>query len=316
MMNPAGILSSLEGYALIAGVILAGVIIWRARAKGQTLVLRKFTLRHEPGAREEPVIEIIGRRGGVIAFILTLLGLDPQTVFTVNCSEIECRSTSLGGQVSVFVPISRVASVTAGVVKPIGYLIMAALVTIAGLLIGVEARDGAVFAIALLVAIAFCVVYFISKMVLIGVSSNAGPEILLFFRPSVLEAQPVDVRKAIQTVETIREFVAAASASAPQPSDATPQRSLFKPEQVTAAQATWRAEPTTPAGDRYRGSNNLEAKAKEELRQAVHMFNSGKHSEAIDAFNEIVSRYPFTPAADKAKEYLRMIEEHKWRRHR
>ncbi len=64
-------------------------VVWRALARSPVLVLRRFELRSHPQKTETPLVEIVGRNPGIIAFMLTVMGLNDQTTFSINTFEVE-----------------------------------------------------------------------------------------------------------------------------------------------------------------------------------------------------------------------------------
>ena len=161
-----------------------------------------------PQASGQPLVEIVGRPAGVIAFVLTVLQLQPQTKLIATDSGIEYEMASLFGQIQKFIPMSRVASMSAGLHKPVGYLIVAGLLFLIGAMISVQIGSSIPIVVALVFQRTFLVGYFISKSVLFEmIKSNAGIEISLCFRPGVIEGMPVDSDVALAAAGVIRDLI-------------------------------------------------------------------------------------------------------------
>src|ERR1700752_3691306 len=94
-----------------------------ARRSSATLVLQKLSVHRAPQPNEAPIVEIIGRSQGVIAFILTSMGFSASTRLTVNRIEVRCESASLFGQRFQFIPLRCMDPLAAGLHKPIGRLL-------------------------------------------------------------------------------------------------------------------------------------------------------------------------------------------------
>jgi hypothetical protein len=266
---------ALELGVLLAVALLALRVIWRARAKGSTLVLRRFELRTYPQEPETPVVEIVGRSPGIIAFLLTNMQLEDQTTLTVNNSQVECRSSSLFGHMIKFIPLTRVASVTAGVRKPVEYLVLAAMLLLGGLSGSVAMDDATPVAVAILFAAACTVAYFISKKIILEISSNAGLEVSLRFKPALIEGVPVDIRKALAAVGVIRDLV------------------------------VWRSRENVL--QEARALTDPELAARDALAAAVQVYKAGRKDEAISQLLEVVKRYPSTRAANTARQNLQKL---------
>ena len=110
--------------AVVAVVFIVGAL-GAFGSRATKLVLQKL-VAHEPALGEaSPVIELVGRQQGIISFALTLLGLSPITEFKVTHDEVCFNATSMFGRQNQAVPLRAISSVTAGVQKPISYLLFA-----------------------------------------------------------------------------------------------------------------------------------------------------------------------------------------------
>ena len=108
-------------------------------------------------------MEIVGRVQGVVAFVLSLLGFSPITRFTIAGAELRCQSSSLFGQRSQFIPLRCLATMAAGIHKPIATLVWAAMFVLLGFYISFAMGSWGPIAIALIFAIA-CVVSYVLSM--------------------------------------------------------------------------------------------------------------------------------------------------------
>ena len=174
---------------IVAGVLLAVIVpIVRAGTRRASLVLRSFDVHCTPQSPGQPLVEIVGRPAGIIAFVLTVLQLQTQTKLSTTDSGIEYEAASLFGQVKKFIPLSRVASMSAGLHKPVSYLIVAGVLFLFGVVFSMESGSSIPLVAALVIAAILVVGYFTSKSILFEIKSNAGIEISLCFRPGVIEA--------------------------------------------------------------------------------------------------------------------------------
>jgi hypothetical protein len=184
---------------------------------GPALVLRKFSVSGAPSKQEDPVIEIEGRKPGLIAFFLTLIGIDASTSLIVTPRDIRFRKGSLYGEITSMMPLTAVASAHAGFAKPIGYLIAAGAVLFASLGLGIgahsELRHGgggagvAVLILGVLVSLVLVVSYFLSRKMAVFVESSGGTTVGLVFKQSIIEGVTVDIDKVKSLVDIIRELV-------------------------------------------------------------------------------------------------------------
>lgn len=176
---------------------------------GPALVLRKFSVTMAPSKQGAPVIEVEGRKPGVVAFLLTLMGIDTTTKLLVTTRDIQFRKGSLFGEITSMMPLTAVASAHAGFAKPVGHLIAAGVILMAS--IGAVGVGGyfAIGMVLLVVAAVLVVAYFLSKKMAVFVESSGGATFGLIFKPSVIEGVTVDIEKVKVVVDVIRELVIA-----------------------------------------------------------------------------------------------------------
>ncbi|HAB12173.1 MAG TPA: hypothetical protein DCE47_10835, partial [Planctomycetaceae bacterium] len=142
-----------------------------------------------------------------MAFFLSLIGFSPITRFILAGNELRCQSASLFGQSSQTIPINHIATLSAGVRKPVGNLVAAAVFLLGGILLSVSTEDVIASAIGLVLATVLVIGYVLAKSFFIMVHPEGGPEIALRFQPNVIEGIPIDVERALSVVAVIRDMV-------------------------------------------------------------------------------------------------------------
>lgn len=171
------------------------------RSIGPTLVLREFVL--DEYTRSGTYVQIVGRAPGLVAYVLTAMGIDAETTLTVGDSDIFLRSASLCGETHQVIPLSSVASTHCGYQKPIGFVFVGILFAVLGLIAGSFAATAFLLAIG-----AICVLlYFLRKNLTITVETNGGLIIGLRFRPSVIEGVAVAMDRSLRTIRLINRQV-------------------------------------------------------------------------------------------------------------
>jgi hypothetical protein len=157
---------------------------------GPALVLKSFQVDSHTGQ-----VRILGRAPGLVAWFLSLIGLDATTELMVTPSDIWLRSASFFGEISTLCPIRQVATMRVGYAKHVQYLILAAITlpTILGPII-------------------FVILYFLEKRIVLIVESTGGGVLSIAFKPSIIENVQVDVEKAKEVVGIINRHVAIAHA--------------------------------------------------------------------------------------------------------
>jgi hypothetical protein len=205
-----GIIGSSTAILLIfAGIMSAFRRKGNTTISGPTLVLKKFEIKKAPASDKDEIINIIGRAGGLIAWFLTLIGLETEYYLKVTAREIRIKRSSLFGQYHDVAALTSVSSVHCGYLKPIGYLFIAFLLIISGLFTWIFRDDGRVshFLGGLIAGSVFILLYWLLKKIQILVLTRSGYPLGLVFKRSVIENVSVDIEKAKLTVELINNLV-------------------------------------------------------------------------------------------------------------
>ena len=290
--------------AILVGMLSLLVAVRLARRSGATLVLQKFSVHQEPQPEGAPIVEIIGRSQGLIAFMLTTMGFSASTKLTVTNAEVRCESASLFGQRFQFIPLRCVGTLAAGLHKPIMTLLTAAGLVLFGGYCWIFQHSATAFAIAIIIAAALVVLYFFSKKFFIEVYPNGGPVISLLFKPSAIEGVPIDIDQALAVIAVLRDVVASEGrlsvvtqrTNSPPPLNRAP---LPIPVQ--------QQEPTSNNSPRDIPAADTESEAKVVFAHAKQLFDSGQKSQAIQVLERIVRDYPSTQAARNAEKSLQRV---------
>jgi hypothetical protein len=201
----------------LAGFIVVAVQAARAGAGGMgpALVLRTFLV--DPSAVELIPIQIRGRASGVVAWLLTTMGLSVEWTLTVTAQDLTIHGRSLSGEHFHVVPLRQVSSAHCAYSRPIAALGVALLLFAlsAGMLLfgalsgGVTAGTG--FSGAALIpfglGLLFLLSYWLSKKVMISVATSGARVFGLTFKPSVIEHVNVDFSKASQAIFLLNRLV-------------------------------------------------------------------------------------------------------------
>lgn len=273
---------------LILSIIGAGM----NRNRASTLVVQKFSLSKAPRATAEPAVEIVGRMQGVIAFVLSLMGYSPVTRFTIAGAELRCESSSLFGRKFQQIPLRCVATMAAGIHKPIAALILAVFFVILGFSMYFSTSSLIPLAIFGALSAISGVAYFFSKKFFIEVYPQGGPAISLLFRPNVIEGVPIDAERAFAVVSVISDLIVHMG-NEPRAASTKIQPWATDDDRVEA----WTAEPE-------HASDRAEDDADALLAQAKAFAQSGNRDQAISTLRDIIRRFPKTVAAQQARKNL------------
>lgn len=206
---------------ILAVVIIVLVGGWLARLArggvriaGPTLVLRRFKVDETPSANL--YVDIAGRRSGIIAWILTVIGFDAETSLKSTGQNITFKSSSLFGQIHRVVPLSKISSTHCGYSKPIGYLIIGVIFIVIGVLsnffpMRILWQFGLFGSLCLILGLViggiFLIAYWLSKKMTMFLETSGGMTIGLTFKRSVIENVPVDINKALKAISILNQKV-------------------------------------------------------------------------------------------------------------
>lgn len=136
-------------------------------------------------------VHIVARQGGVLAFLLSVIGIDSTTVFDVYADRLEFIEGSLSGRMTTCMPLSAVSIATSGFVKPFIWLLLGIVLTLTCF--------GAIIGVPLIVA------YYLSKSLVVSVDSNGSQSITLCLKRSVIEGVEINADTAYKIVQIIKD---------------------------------------------------------------------------------------------------------------
>lgn len=169
------------------------------------LVIKSWKSGTKPIDDQNNFVNITGREGGAIAWVLSLMGIDPTTTILVGLDRIEFSSSSLEGTASRLIPLQNICSTYYGYHKPwkSAISIMTALMLI-GISIGsILAESGAhsgVFTsftiFSVLGAFIAIVYYFLNITLTLGFVEHSGIVNGIRFKRSVIENIEINQEQA------------------------------------------------------------------------------------------------------------------------
>jgi len=208
-------------------IIVMGVALIRRggsgiRISGPTLVLRKFIVNETPS--DSMFIYIEGRKSGLIAWLLTLAGIDEDTILQASDREVIFKSSSLFGSLHHVVPLPSISSAHCGYSNPMGYIILAVIFIIVGLwgafltfasydtlwdlgMVHDPFPQLRILILGLVIGIVFLIVYWLSRKITMVIETSGGMTLGLNFKRSVIENVPVNIDKTLNAVSILNKKV-------------------------------------------------------------------------------------------------------------
>lgn len=181
-----------------------------------TLVLQEW--KEQPGPGGDLVV-VRGRRAGLVAFLLELVGIDPRVRLILRANEIELSSTGLLGHSYQRIPISRVAATSAGFSRPLHWLLLGGLVVAYGAF--ADARLGFWKLVVIVIGLALLGAFVLGKAAYVSVQAFAGLPLGIRFKGSLLHAQAVDLGAAQRFTRLVGDLTLGAAPVAAVPETQT-----------------------------------------------------------------------------------------------
>lgn len=190
-------------------------IIFRAKDKSNdiipTVVLRKFEVNENPAGNT--FVEIIGRKAGLISFILTSMGRDTESKLLVTDKEILFQGKTIFSKFYQLIPLQKITSTQTGNNIPLKSLIFSIIFILLGIIISIWGfiANNAIILITsfifILVGSIFLVNYGISKSMTLTIITSSGQIVGFNFKRSIIENFPLDPQTAKESILLLNKMV-------------------------------------------------------------------------------------------------------------
>lgn len=165
-------------------------------------VIRAWKVAGTPIAETGNYVSIEGRAGGLISWLLSLLGVSPIVTIAVDQQRITFTEGSWSGSASRIIPLENVCSTYYGYYKPWKEAL------VFGALLAVPT-----FGISVILALIY---YFLNKSLTIGFVEYSGVASAISFKRSVIEGQDIEEKQARFVCEVVQWLVDERKKSFPQ----------------------------------------------------------------------------------------------------
>ena len=146
-------------------------------------------------------VHLVGREGGLISWLLSLIGIDPVSEVEVKEDLIKFTSSSLAGKEMRIIPVKSLTSAYYSYEKP--WKIAVVIFIVGFFLIPANIFLG------LLVCIAGVVYYVLNKNLAVAVVEASGWSGAFAFKRSIIEGQNIDEEAGYEVIEVIRQRIEA-----------------------------------------------------------------------------------------------------------
>ena len=155
-------------------------------------------------------VRLVGRKPGIIDWILTVIGINTTVIFEVYENRIEYSYGSLSGRMMEIIPLSKVSNLMCGYFKPFFLIILGIIALLAGICIGFEVGAFA-FIIGLILSVVCFIYYFLLKTTMVSVIPNSASATSVAFKRSLIENNTISDEEAKQIVDIINQLVTKAN---------------------------------------------------------------------------------------------------------
>lgn len=170
----------------------------------RALVVKEWKV--DPSA--EVPVRIKGRKAGIVAWLLSLLGFDTTTTFELHDNHVSLAEGSLAGQIREIVPLTGACNIGTGYLKPFGYMAAAigccfwALISMCN-----DNASGWTVTWQLILAVGFIIMYLLNKCIVLYVIPVSGSSVQIAFKRSVIEGVDVDAASARKVIRIIVDAI-------------------------------------------------------------------------------------------------------------
>jgi hypothetical protein len=188
---------------VLLGLVVLGIFFGRGRGRSSAVyVIKSWAATPTPPNPDGSYVSIVGRRGGIVSWVLSLIGVDPTVKFTVGSHSLVFEEGSWSGHKRVMIPIRCVTSVHSGYTRPWLPAVIVALVVGAVVAAIVE---GVLFGglMGLVLGIAY---YVVNKTLELTVREG-GALTGFAFKRSVIEGRNIDESQAEHVVQILQALI-------------------------------------------------------------------------------------------------------------
>lgn len=200
--------------------LILAALIWlilsnRSRRGGHghsTTILNSYVITHwsvRDGEARGNLIDIRGRRAGLISYFLHTVGIDPKISLLVDRHNVCVEEGSLNGFMRESVPITRIAAGIHGYSKPwkraVG--LTAVLLFLIYLISSIALSKAAASILVFLAPAGGWIYYKLHKSLVVAVETTGGGVLGLSFMPSVIEGISVDEEQAAKVIHIIEKLM-------------------------------------------------------------------------------------------------------------
>ena len=153
-------------------------------------------------------VRLVGRKSGLIDWLLNLCGIDTTTVLEIYNDRIEYKYSSLSGIMLEVIPLSKVSNLVCRYFKPIILLVIAIILFLWECFNSLTwGNFGPDFWILLFIALICRIYYLLKKSTLISIIPNSASNTSVAFKRSLIENLNITESEAKQIIKIVINLV-------------------------------------------------------------------------------------------------------------
>ena len=178
------------------------------------LVIKSWRAETKPIDEANNFVSIVGRESGLIAWILSKVGVDPTTRITVGTERLEFGAASLAGTEQRIIPLESISSSYYGYHKPWKAAVSIFFMFLIFAMSSARAGSGFTSLIIFLVTVLIgggiaALVYFLNRTLTLGFVENSGVVSGIRFKRSIIENVDINQEQAKMVCLLVQRLIEA-----------------------------------------------------------------------------------------------------------
>jgi hypothetical protein len=278
---------------------------------------QRYALIPRPTPLSAPLVDLVGRRKGLVPLLLGLVGLKSTARLIVTEEEVNCETTTFTGKSVELIPLKSVSDVHVAEYRPLPKLFLGGFLTVSGIsgyLAGGANQSEPVVALLLaVIGIALIVAYFLKRRMMIAIFSESGIPIAIVLESGRIKTRLFGLADLVNIQRTIRMLAAGDRGGAPHGASEEFQSPVLESDADDGEQDDEIEDPDVhwqpPVLESPPRPSPMEAEqtARRLLDDARRRAKDGDREGAIKLLRELVEAYPETTPADQARKNLAKI---------
>ncbi|QDT55280.1 hypothetical protein Pan44_33230 [Caulifigura coniformis] len=277
---------------------------------------QRYSLVPRPTPPAPPLVDLLGRRKGLVPFLLGLVGLKSTARLLVTHEEVNCETTTFTGSSVELIPIARVADIHVAEYRPLPKAVLGAFFLFFGASNYFAADLAPLQIIGLLICVlgvALIVTYFLKRRLLIAIFSQSGLPIAVVLESGRIKNRLFGFADLVNIQRTIRMLAEAGGSGVPAPISHENSTPGFAADDVGEDDDAVEEEPDVgwqpPVAEAAPRTSPVEAEqtARRLLDDARRRAKAGDRDGAVKVLRELVEAYPDTTPAEQARNNLAKI---------